>query len=117
MIVIGRLNRATGDDIRALEMWTRAVGKKDADAQTWLLIGELQKSASKPKEARAAYDKALTHASAKDMKKKALRSLADLALATNDIDAANAYFKQFLDLDPKNAQLWICLLYTSPSPR
>src|SRR5207244_2209218 len=27
--------------------------------------------------------------------------------ASNDIDAANAYFKQFLDLDPKNAQLWI----------
>jgi tetratricopeptide (TPR) repeat protein/HEAT repeat protein len=41
------------------------------------------------------------------MKKKALRSLADLALATGDNDGANAYFKQFLDLDPKNAQLWI----------
>ena len=41
------------------------------------------------------------------MKKKALRSLADLALATGDNDGANAYFKQFLDLDPTNAQLWI----------
>ena len=107
MIVIGRLHKATGDEPAALAMWMRAVGKKDADAQTWLLIGEVQKSASKPAEARAAYDKALAHASAKDMKKKALRSLADLALATNDIDGANAYFKTFLELDPKNAQLWI----------
>src|SRR6516225_8266510 len=41
------------------------------------------------------------------MKKKALRALADLALAINDLDAANLYFKQFLDLDPNNAQLWI----------
>lgn len=107
MIVIGRLHKATGDEPGALEMWTRAVAKKDTDAQTWLLIGEVQNSASKPTEARAAYDKALTHASSKDMKKKALRSLADLALATNDIDGANAYFKTFLELDPKNAQLWI----------
>ena len=41
------------------------------------------------------------------MKKKALRSLADLALTTGDNDGANQYFKQFLDLDPKNAQLWM----------
>ncbi len=36
-----------------------------------------------------------------------MRALADLALAANDIDGANGYFKQFLDLDPQNAQLWI----------
>ena len=41
------------------------------------------------------------------MKKKALRALADLALATGDNDGANAYFKQFLELDPNNAQLWL----------
>src|SRR5262249_9201640 len=79
----------------------------DDDAQTWLLIGELEKAASKARDARAAYDKALTHAQHADMKKKALRALADLALATGDNDGANAYFKQFLALDPKNAQLWI----------
>ncbi len=107
LVVIGRLHRATGDDARALEMWTRAVTKKDADTQTWLLIGELQKAGGKTKDARAAYDKALAHASAKDMKKKALRALADLALGTGDNDAANTYFKQFLELDPNNAQLWI----------
>lgn len=107
MIVLGRLHRATGDDARALEMWSRAVGQHERDARTWLLIGALQRSAGRPAEARAAYDKALAHGSGKDMKKQALRALADLALAAGDSDAANAYFKQFLALDPRNAQLWI----------
>ncbi|HSD88990.1 MAG TPA: HEAT repeat domain-containing protein [Kofleriaceae bacterium] len=107
LVVMGRLAHATGDDARSLELLTKAVGAKESDAQAWILIGELQKGASKNKEARAAYDKALAHSSAIDMKKKALRALADLALATGDNDGANAYFKQFLDLDPKNAQLWL----------
>ncbi|HEY4180620.1 MAG TPA: HEAT repeat domain-containing protein [Kofleriaceae bacterium] len=107
LIVLGRLNHMTGDDVRALDMWQRAVAKKDTEPQTWLYIGELQKSANKNKEARAAYDKALAQSTSKDMKKKALRSLADLALATADNEGANEYFKQFLALDPTNAQLWI----------
>jgi len=96
-----------GDDARALELLGKAVAAKDSDANAWIAIGELHKGASKHKEARTAYEKALSHSTAKDMKKKALRSLADLALATGDNDAANTYFKQFLDLDPNNAQLWI----------
>src|SRR5688500_125420 len=109
LVVLGRLMRTTGDDPRALDLWTRAVAVKDSDAQTWTAIGEIHKAATKNKEARAAYEKALAQASAKDMKKKALRALADLALAANppDVEGANAFFKQFLDLDPSNAQLWL----------
>ncbi|MGE5184273.1 MAG: tetratricopeptide repeat protein, partial [Acidobacteriota bacterium] len=107
LVVLGRLQHATGDDARALDLWTRAVTARDADPTTWILIGELDKAAGHNKDARAAYDKALAHSTSKDQKKKALRALADLALATGDNDGANAYFKQFLDLDPKNAQLWI----------
>lgn len=107
LVVMGRLQHATGDDARALDLWQRAVAKKDDDTSGWLLIGELQKAAGKNKDARVAYEKALAHASQKDSKKKALRALADLALATGDNDAANAFFKTFLELDPTNAQLWI----------
>ncbi|HMG20359.1 MAG TPA: tetratricopeptide repeat protein, partial [Kofleriaceae bacterium] len=107
LIVMGRLQHTTGDDARALELFQRAVAKRDDDAQTWLMVGELEKAASKAKDARAAYDRALAHAQQKDMKKKALRALADLALATGDNDGANAYFQRFLELDPRNAQLWI----------
>ncbi len=107
LVVLGHLYRKTGDDPRALDSWNKAVAKKDNDPATWLVIGEVHKAGGKTKDARTAYDKALGHSTQKDMKKKALRALADLALATNDIDAANAYFKQFLDLEPNNAQLWI----------
>jgi tetratricopeptide (TPR) repeat protein len=107
LVVLGRLAHATGDDAKSLEFLTKATSAKEGDAQAWVLIGELQKGAGKNKEARAAYDKALGHASGVEMKKKALRALADLALTTGDNDGANNYFKQFLDLDPKNAQLWI----------
>ena len=107
LVVLGRLMHTTGDDQRAGDLWTKAVAAKDDDAETWIDIGELDKAAGKNKEAREAYDKALAHAAQKDMKKKSLRALADLALTTGDNDGANAYFKQFLDLDPTNAQLWI----------
>ena len=107
LVVSARLERATGDEAKALAFYTSAVAAKADDANAWLAIGELDVRATKPADARAAYDKALAHTSTKDLEKKALRALADLALAANDIDAANAYFKQFLDLDPTNAQLWI----------
>ncbi len=107
LVVIGRVHKTIGDEQRARELLRKAVGTKDADPQSWQLIGELERGAGNNKDARAAYDKALAHATTKDMKKRALRALADLALATNDIDAANTYFKQFLELDPTNAVLWM----------
>jgi tetratricopeptide (TPR) repeat protein/HEAT repeat protein len=107
LVVMGRLHRAIGDDQRAREFLTKAVSVKDSDAQGWILIGEIDKAGGKNKEARSAYDKALAHATAKEMRKKALRALADLALATGDNEAANNYFKRFLELDPNNAQLWL----------
>jgi len=107
LVVLGHIQHKMGDDQRALDFWSRAVAQKATDAATWIEIGAIHKAAGRNKDARAAYDKGLASASAKEMKKKALRALADLALATNDIDGANAYFKQFLDLDPSNAQLWL----------
>lgn len=107
LVILGHLHKKTGDEPRALDMWAKAVAVKDNDAASWLAIGEVHKAGGKNKEARAAYEKALGHSTAKEMKKRALRALADLALATNDIEGANAYFKLFLELDPGNAQLWI----------
>jgi cellulose synthase operon protein C len=107
LVVMGRLYRATGDEARARELLGRAVAVKESDAQSWILIAEIDRAAGKNPDARAAYEKALAHATTKDMKKKALRALADLALATGDNDGANAYFKKFLELDPNNAQLWL----------
>ncbi len=107
LVVLGHLYRKTGDDPRALDNWNRAVALRDSDATTWIAIGAVHKASGKNKDARVAYDKALVHSKTKNQKKKALRALADLALATGDNDGADAYFKQFLALEPRNAQLWI----------
>lgn len=105
-VVLGRLLHARGDDVGARERWAKAVAIRDSDTDTWIAVGELDKAAGKNAEARTAYDRALAHAQSRDAKKKVLRSLANLALATGDSDAANAYFRQFLAIDPNNAQLW-----------
>jgi tetratricopeptide (TPR) repeat protein len=107
LVVMGRLHRTIGDEARAKDLLGKAVAVKDADPLSWILIGEIERGASKNKDARAAYEKALGHATSKAMKKKALRALADLALATGENDDADRYFKQFLELDPKNSQLWL----------
>src|SRR6185503_1424102 len=107
LVVLGRLMHGTGDDQRARDLWAKAATAKPDDPEVWTGMGDLDKASGHNKDARDDYDKALAHASSRDMKKKALRALADLALATGDNDGANAYFKQFLELDPRNAQLWI----------
>ena len=43
----------------------KAVVREGRRRNTWMLIGEIDKAGGKNKEARAAYDKALAHASDK----------------------------------------------------
>ena len=80
---------ATGDDARALELWQQAVAVKDDDPDDWLSIGELAEGrpARTPTRAPRTTRRSRTRRD-QDMKKKALRALADLALATGDNDAA-----------------------------
>jgi tetratricopeptide (TPR) repeat protein len=46
LVVMGRLQKMTGDDQRALEFFQKAVAKKDSDALSWIAIGELHKAAT-----------------------------------------------------------------------
>ena len=105
-VVLARIDKSTGDTTRALELLRKASAERSSDAELWLLIGDLAK-APDAAGSRAAYDKALSLSTAPVLRKRALRALADLALASNDIDGANGYFKSYLELEPKNAQLWL----------
>jgi cellulose synthase operon protein C len=107
LVVLAKIHRATGDEASAVEALQRATKVRPDDAAGWLLLGELHKAFAKPAEARAAYDNALAHGRDKATQSRALRALADLALASNDLEAANRYFRQFLEIDPTNAQLRI----------
>lgn len=106
-VVLGRLLHSRGEDVDARKLWTTAVAIRSDDTQTWIAIGELDRAAGKNAEAKAAFDHALAHARTNVAKKTVLRSLANVALAIGDSDGANAYFRQYLEIDPKNAQLWI----------
>jgi tetratricopeptide (TPR) repeat protein len=103
LVVLGRIARGQGDDTTALALFERASKVKD-DAAVSAELGALLRAANKPAEARAAFDKALATGT-KPVKMKALRALADLSLSAKDIDAARAYFDQYIALDPGNAQL------------
>jgi tetratricopeptide (TPR) repeat protein len=107
LVALAKIQRATGDDAAALDLLTRATRANADDAAGWLLLGEIHKAFARTGEARQSYEQALGHGKDKATRSRALRALADLALSANDIEAANRYFKQFLELDPKNAQLWI----------
>lgn len=107
LVVLAKIHRATGDDATAQDLLQRATKANADDAAGWLLLGEIHKGFARPADARKSYEQALSHGRDKATRSRALRALADLALAANDIEAANRYFKQFLEIDPKNAQLWI----------
>jgi tetratricopeptide (TPR) repeat protein len=109
LVVLGHIQRALRDEPRALDCWSRAVAQRPTDAATWIELGALHEGAGRSKDARGAYDNVLANAPAKgvDLRKRALRALAGLALAASDAGAANAYFRQLVELEPRNAGLWI----------
>jgi cellulose synthase operon protein C len=106
LVVLGRIDKSNGDSAKALESWRKAATTRDDDGELWALIGDVKKTTD-ASEARTAFDKALSLAKNNVLKKRALRALADLALGANDVDGANRYFKTFLELEPKNSQLWL----------
>ena len=105
-VVLARIDTSTGDTTRALDTLRKASIDRSSDAELWVLIGDLAKT-SDAAGARLAYDKAMGLSAPPALRKRALRALADLALASDDIDGANVYFKSYLELEPKNAQLWL----------
>ena len=104
LVVLGRLAQAAADDAAALGFYERAAAVR-SDPAIALELGTLYRGAGKAAEARAAFEKALT--GAKPQRTRALRALADLALAAGDLKGARAYFDQYIAAEPKNAQLRI----------
>jgi tetratricopeptide (TPR) repeat protein len=68
-------------------------------------IGNLERKLGRPAEARAAYERALAKTPDGPAKRPLVRSLAELALAAHDLDAARRYYDQLVALDPQNLKL------------
>jgi tetratricopeptide (TPR) repeat protein len=101
LVVSARLALAAGDAAAALAAFEKALATR-ADPAVALELGTLHRNAGRSAEARAAFEKALP---GKAQKTRALRALADLALAGGDLAAARAYFDQYIAAEPRNAQL------------
>lgn len=104
LVVLARLAQAERDEGKALPLYERAAAVR-GDAAVLVELGTLYRTSGKLAEARAALDKALAANPGKPTKMKALRALADLALAAKDIDGARRYFETYIALDPGNVGL------------
>jgi len=105
LVILGRLSKMQGDEGGALARFEAAAAVKAGDPELLLELGALYRNANRSAEAKDAYDKALAKTKSKEVKKKALRALADIALGVNDIETAKGYFDQYLALEPKNPAL------------
>jgi tetratricopeptide (TPR) repeat protein len=101
LVVSGRLARSERDDATALALFERAVAVRP-DPAVLVEVGALERVAGRLPEARAAFDAALAGNPGKAIKQKALRALADLALAgRRRRRAPRRYFEEYLALEPK----------------
>lgn len=107
--VLGHIYSSQGQHDKALEYYEKAAAAKPKNPHIQIALGDLYKRNNDDARARTAYDTALANSKSKKTKKTILRSLADLALAADDIDAAKGYYEQYIKLDPKNVQARIDL--------
>jgi tetratricopeptide (TPR) repeat protein len=105
LVVLGRLRRAHNDEPAALRHFEQAARLRSADAALWLDIALLYQNASRNPEATTALRTVLASGPSRALQMKALRALADLALAAGDIAEAKRHFEQYIALDRGNLQL------------
>jgi tetratricopeptide (TPR) repeat protein len=104
LVVRGRLALATGDSAGALASF-QAASREKADPAVAVELGVLYRAAGQPGPAGEAFSRAAADDAPRAVRMKALRALADLALAAKDIDEARRIFERYLALDPANVAL------------
>lgn len=106
-VIAGHLHRRAGDSKRAIEYYERAAKLRPKSPTVPAALGALYRRSGESVKAQEAYKRALALASAKRLRKRYLRALANMALARRDLSAARAYFAQLVQLDPRNVLLRI----------
>jgi tetratricopeptide (TPR) repeat protein len=101
-ILVGNLYRLRPDADRALEAYRKAAELAPDDPEPRLLAADILRQKQRKPEAAAAYEEALAVTRSPSEKKKVLRALADLALDTDDVEAAQRHFRTYIELDPND---------------
>ncbi len=106
-VILGSLYRKTRRTDMAVKHYERAAELKPSSPSVPAALGALYRKLGRTEAAASAFKKALTLSTSTRQKKRHLRSLATLALAARDLQAAKDYFQQLIQLQPKNVFLRI----------
>jgi len=103
-MILGHLYLEQGRSSDALARYEQAANLQPRSAAAQAARGELHRRAGNTDKAAEAYRAALEASKGAKQKKPHLRVLAELALSSGDIDAARAFFDDYIALDPKDLQ-------------
>ncbi len=101
-LILGHLLKAKERHEDAVAAYTKAIELKPDDPRAYLGRGQSRFMLQQNAESTADFEVALSKERNKDKKQAILRKLADLAFAQRDWDAAQKYYRQLIDLDPRN---------------
>ncbi len=104
-LILGHLLKAKNEYDPALEQYNEAVRLDPKDPVTWLSRGSVHLLLQHGPEATSDFEKALSLEKDKSKKQDILRKLADLAFNQRDWEAAQNYYDQLVQLDPRNQYL------------
>ncbi|MDP3213174.1 MAG: tetratricopeptide repeat protein, partial [Deltaproteobacteria bacterium] len=97
--------RDAGRFEEAIAALDRSVGDRPERAAAWRSLGALHRQLEHPAEARAAYERALSLARARDERAELLRAVLDLAVSTGDLPRAHAAQRDLVALLPGSASV------------
>ena len=101
-IILGHLLKARAEYEEALLAYDKAIELSPRSSTAYLGRGECRAMLQRNAEASADFEKALSMQKDRAAKQDILRKLADLAFAQRDWEAAQRYYDQLIELDPRN---------------
>lgn len=106
-VILGHLQRKAGSNEQAVAHYEKAAGLNPKSPAVPAALAALYRKLGRTDDARHSFERALELASSQRGKKRYLRALASLALATGDLSGARRHFDQLVALEPKNILLRI----------
>jgi tetratricopeptide (TPR) repeat protein len=101
-LILGHLLKAKERHEDAVAAYSKAIEVDPDDPRAYLGRGQARFMLQQNAESTADFEVALSKERSKDKKQQILRKLADLAFAQRDWEAAQKYYRQLIDLDPRN---------------
>jgi len=106
-VILGHLQRSAGNTEQAVLHYERAAALNPKSPTVPAALAAMYRKLGRTQDAQKSYEQTLTMAQSARDRKRYLKALATLSLATNDMAAARRYFDRLVALEPKNILLRI----------